>query len=206
MADSHGARDVDPSEKDWELVSVIAPAVWVLADCVSPNGTDASVDNTLATIRPTTRITSAGIGSGVQRMNATARSDASSRSPATTDCSSFVRSRPRRASTSSTLASAILSPFDQMVADLHAVRDRVASGEHLPVDMDDAFQVVSDLHQDRTVATIDATGLTSTGNAIAFECTHSPIGSLVLYTPTAMPGCSLASRLYSGSSASRVGP
>lgn len=56
-----------------------------------------------------------------------------------------------------------------MGAHHHTIGDGVASSEHQIPDVHDAFEISADLHQDRTVATIDATGFTRTGSAIAFE-------------------------------------
>ncbi|CQD25347.1 hypothetical protein BN970_07149 [Mycolicibacterium conceptionense] len=79
-----------------------------------------------------------------------------------------------------------------MIAHLHTVWDGVAglqasdtatSGMHV----DNPFEVATDLHQ-RTVATIEATGFTSTGMAMALEWTHTAMGSLVFHAPTTRPG------------------
>lgn len=141
-------------------------------------------------MRDTTTTTSVGTGSGVHRMKARTDADASSRSAGVRPDSSLVRGRPRRACTSSALASAATGCLflDQVLANDHTVGDGVARGEHHIPDVHDAFKVGANLHQASTVATIEATGFTRTGRAIAFACTHMPIGSLVLYAPTAIPG------------------
>ena len=142
---------------------------------ISCSAPDSAARSMRATIRDTTRRTSAGAGSGTHSIHADADADASSSSPGTRDCSSVVSGRPRRASTSTGAASAAtgrLLRIEQMVADFRPRGDGVASrkGHNTihRVNVDNAFEVATNLHH-RTVATIDATGFTSTGRAMAFE-------------------------------------
>lgn len=99
----------------------------------------------------------------------------------------------------------------EVSADVGPGGDGVACGqaddpEPVVVGVDDPGKVATNPHHDTTVATIEATGLTSTGTAMALECTHTPIGSRVFHAPTTRPGCSAPPMPYSGSLASRVWP
>lgn len=98
----------------------------------------------------------------------------------------------------------------EVFPDLCPVRDGVARREaNDPVSemgVDNPEEVATNPHHDTTVATIDATGFTSTGIAMALECTHTPIGSRVFHAPTTRPACSAAPMAYSGSDASSVCP